>query len=499
VLSGRATPQATRKQAGERVGYRLLGRTNLTVSCIGFGGYRTGRTDPAHRAALQAALTAGVNLIDTSSNYMLGESERLVGEVLAEGIVSRDRVVVVTKIGYVQGTNLELAQEREAAGRPFPEMVKYMDGCWHCISPEFLEDQLARAFDRLGLETIDVLLLHNPEYFLSDAAHRSPDAASRRAENAEKQARRDERRTLEETREAFYDRLGRAFEYLDEAMGQGRIGAYGVSSNTCVVAADDAEATSVVRMFDASHGRMALLQLPYNLLETGALLERNTPDGAALEAAAKRDLGVLVNRPLNATGPGGRLVRLADPPRPGEPTSDQALRTRLRALGPRETSLGDAFPGVGPPQVAALLNERWDAIQTPQGCMAVVRGELIPEARRALGSLIGAVGGRPSRAQAELMQSYQQELNGLLERLQARAQASDPRLAASIRAALEPHLPLELRSESLSRLAMSFVASSPGVSCVLNGMRDPSYVTDAVGVMALPPFPDVFAAARALS
>src|SRR4029079_9602075 len=131
------------------------------------GGYRTGRSDPSHRAALRAALAGGVNLIDTSSNYMLGASERLIGEVLAEGASPRDALVVVTKIGYLQGPNLELAVQREAEGRPFPDMVKYADGVWHCISPEFLADQLERALERLGLSTIDVLLLHNPEYFLS--------------------------------------------------------------------------------------------------------------------------------------------------------------------------------------------------------------------------------------------------------------------------------------------------------------------------------------------
>ena len=37
-----------------------------------------------------------------------------------------------------------MAREREAAGRPFPEMVKYAEGVWHDIHPEFLRDQLAR-------------------------------------------------------------------------------------------------------------------------------------------------------------------------------------------------------------------------------------------------------------------------------------------------------------------------------------------------------------------
>src|SRR5829696_3292339 len=148
MMEGRATPEGTKRRAGGRPGYRVLGSTGLTVSCVGFGGYRTGRSDPNHRAALRAALAAGVNLIDTSSNYMLGDSERLVGQAVASSGIAREEVVV-SKIGYVQGPNLDLARQREAAGQPFPEMMKYMDGCWHCISPEFLDDQLGRALERL--------------------------------------------------------------------------------------------------------------------------------------------------------------------------------------------------------------------------------------------------------------------------------------------------------------------------------------------------------------
>lgn len=48
-------------------------------------------------------------------------------------------------------------------------MVKYGDEIWHCLHPEYLEEQLTLSLDRLGLQTLDVCLLHNPEYFLSDA------------------------------------------------------------------------------------------------------------------------------------------------------------------------------------------------------------------------------------------------------------------------------------------------------------------------------------------
>ncbi|MDP8922825.1 MAG: aldo/keto reductase [Chloroflexota bacterium] len=486
MIAGRATPEGTRRRAGDRPGYRRLGKTELTVSVVGFGGYRTGRADPDHREALRAALAAGVNLIDTSSNYMLGDSERLVGEVLAEGAIPRDEVVVVTKVGYVQGPNLDLAREQEAAGRPFPEMVKYMDGCWHCIHPEFLEDQLGRALDRLGLATVDGLLLHNPEYFLSDAAHHA------------------DARPIEETRAEFYDRLRRAFAYLDGAVADGRIGWYGVSSNTSVRPADDPEATSVADMHAASGERMAVLQLPYNLLETGALLEPNTPDGTALDAARARDLGVLVNRPLNAMDRGqlggrGRLIRLADPPRPSEPGSDETLRARVGALLSLEGLLAEAFPEVNGPRVAPLLLERWDEIGFPQAWAQIFRHEMIPEARRGLGALVSWLGQRPDADRVGLLQAYQDALNGLVEPLQARATRQPPEVAARIRQAVEPHLPPELRRESLSRIALDFVVSTPGVTCALNGMRHPAYVEDAVGVLGLPAISDVVVVARALA
>ncbi|NIV96280.1 aldo/keto reductase, partial [candidate division KSB1 bacterium] len=80
-------------------------------------------------------------------------SEMLVGNLLQEMIqrreLNREEIVVVSKVGYVQGQNMKLAQQNEASGRPFPEMVKYMDGCWHCIHPDFLQDQLTRTLERL--------------------------------------------------------------------------------------------------------------------------------------------------------------------------------------------------------------------------------------------------------------------------------------------------------------------------------------------------------------
>ena len=210
-----------------------------------------------------AALAGGCNVIDTSTNYMDGDSERLVGSVLADlvkaGELRRDEVVVVSKIGYVQGQNLKTAESREQAGRPYPDVVKYGDGIWHCIHPEFLADQLAQSLDRLGLSALDVCLLHNPEYFLSAAAHQGA-------------------RQLTELREEFYTRLTTAFAYLETQVAAGRLQYYGVSSNTVTLPGSDPDAVSLSRILDAARlaaARAVRRPLGPRVFRAGALRRNN--------------------------------------------------------------------------------------------------------------------------------------------------------------------------------------------------------------------------------
>src|SRR6185312_6326727 len=152
-----ATAEGTRSYP-HRVTPSILGKTGWSVSPVGFGGYRIHAGIELHHASLKLALESGCNLIDTSTNYGDGGSETLVGETLAElfaaGSLRREQVVVVTKVGYVQGENLKLARQRQQRKIPFPEIVEYTDDCWHCISPEFLKDQITRSLSRLKLDQI---------------------------------------------------------------------------------------------------------------------------------------------------------------------------------------------------------------------------------------------------------------------------------------------------------------------------------------------------------
>ena len=114
--TARLARETTEKQHLPAGAYRLLGKTGLTTSVIGFGGYRIDSKGETHRAALRQALRRGVNLIDTSSNYTDGESESLIGEMLGddsadppEDAPRRSGIILVSKVGYVQGQNMKLA------------------------------------------------------------------------------------------------------------------------------------------------------------------------------------------------------------------------------------------------------------------------------------------------------------------------------------------------------------------------------------------------------
>src|SRR5690606_13278571 len=100
---------------------------------------------------------------------------------------------------YVQGSNLQ----RVRARGPLSEVVEVAPDCWHCIHPDFVAAQLEESLERLGLERLDVLLLHNPEYFLLDAADRNTPVEAARAE--------------------YERRLEAAFQRLEGLVREGRI------------------------------------------------------------------------------------------------------------------------------------------------------------------------------------------------------------------------------------------------------------------------------------
>ena len=78
---------------------------------------------------------------------------------------------------------------------------------------------------------------------------------------------------------------------------------------------------------------------------------------------------------------------------------------------------------------------------------------------------------------------YFPELNKLMRAMRVAPVADANRRSAEVVAQIDPILPDDRKSESLSRKALWIAASTPGVTCVLNGMRTVEYVRDALGIM----------------
>jgi uncharacterized protein YyaL (SSP411 family)/aryl-alcohol dehydrogenase-like predicted oxidoreductase len=493
-LVGRATKEGTARYGARfgGAGYRNLGAAKLTVSLLGFGGYRTDDETPEHREAMAQAVLSGVNLIDTSSNYMDGASERLVGGVLRglvdDGKVQRDEVIVVSKIGYVQGANYRLAREREARGAPFPEVVKMHEGLWHSIHPVFLDDQLRRSLDRLELDVLDVCLLHNPEYFLIDAAKQGM--------------------ALQEARAEFYGRLERAFRYLEGQVENGRVGCYGVSSNTVVTPASDADATSLTQMLEAAQRAVGdgeehhfrILQLPLNLFEVGAALERNDgADGLAtvLAVAESQDIAVLANRPLNASV-GGRVVRLVVAPVEGEVMDVDSQLARVAEL--EETYRSRIAPDVpmAPDAIEPDKLFRWAEQLREINAKALnleqwsgIQGQVLSQAGQVALFLHRQLTGPVHDRWDSWREQYLPELERLLAVMGREVAETALAQSTVVNSVISPLLPVGRMRAALSQKALWAVASTPGVTTVLNGMRTPAYVEEALEVMEWPALANV--------
>ncbi|HUG54468.1 MAG TPA: aldo/keto reductase [Vicinamibacteria bacterium] len=122
--------------------YRTLGRTDMSISIVGFGAWAIGGSwgrvdDERSLQALHAAVDAGVNFVDTADVYGDGRSERLVARLRRER--PSDRIFVATK-----------------AGRRLPAQAAAG------YTRENLTDWIERSLRNLEMEAVDLLQLHCP-------------------------------------------------------------------------------------------------------------------------------------------------------------------------------------------------------------------------------------------------------------------------------------------------------------------------------------------------
>jgi aryl-alcohol dehydrogenase-like predicted oxidoreductase len=329
-----------------RTYFRAFG--DCVVSSIGVGTYlgdATDDADEAYRDAIVEAIESGVNVLDTAINYRHQRSERAVGAALEAADIEREAVLVATKGGFVpfDGDRPEEPGQyvREEYVEPGlidrDELVRGQ----HCITPAFLDDQVERSLDTLGLETIDLYYVHNPE---TQLAARS--------------------------REAVYDQLEAAFVALEERVAAGDLRHYGVATWEALrvdpdhdsylsLAAIEERARAAAEEVGAEQSHLAAIQLPFNVAMADAFTVEGqpSPDGdgqtSALWYAADADLAVFTSASLMQGQLADGLPEAVAAKLDGETPAQRAINFARSAPGVTAALVGTGSPAHVAENVAA--------------------------------------------------------------------------------------------------------------------------------------------------
>jgi len=266
----------------------VLGRSNVEVTRFGFGGAPLGSvaTTPEGRetaaATLAAAWDEGVRTFDVAPFYGLGRAERAVGGWLAGR--PRDEFVLSTKVGRII----------DADGQGFT---------WD-FSADGVRRSLDASLERLGLDRVDVALIHDPDNHVTEA-------------------------------------LEGAYPALEELRSQGVVRAIGFGMNH----ADPLE--RFVRDTDID---CVLVAGRYSLLDDRAA-------AGLLPAAAERGVGILVGGVFNSgvlAAPGPEATFNYHQAPPGIVARAEAIRAFLEARGVPLTAAAEQYP-LRHPAVTAIL------------------------------------------------------------------------------------------------------------------------------------------------
>lgn len=269
--------------------YRQM--NGLWLSSIGVGTYlgeADEATDAAYRESVAAAVRGGCNVIDTAVNYRFQRSERSIraalDDLFTSGEVTREALVISTKGGFIpfdthppQGQADFMDYLKKTYFEPgVCEPGDIVANC-HCMTPAYIRHELDASLENLGLETIDIYYVHNPETQLQEIS-----------------------------REVFLSRLKVAFETLEAAVEEGKIRSYGTATwNGYRMEPGEGEYLSLEEVLGAARAaggenhHFRVVQLPLNLGMPEAFSKPNQSLGEEntcfLAAAAKSGVTVMTS------------------------------------------------------------------------------------------------------------------------------------------------------------------------------------------------------------
>jgi len=243
--------------------YRKLGRTDIEISEVGFGGAPLGirnyleewdpdsaKTERVVQRALEEALECGYNFFDTAAAYGDGRSEELIGSMLAD---NHDECYVATKT-------------------PLPGNT-FRGGGWTSVTSEYVFEQTEQSLDRLQVDSIDLLQVHGEVYTQAD-------------------------------RDAIFESVVPAYEQL---RADGDVDHFGITLQSAMGIEEIIRSDA----FD-------VLQIRYNVIY-------QEPFDTFLDMTREHDIGVLVMRPMTS-GIFQQFMRSIDAGVPEEHLYEQCLR-----------------------------------------------------------------------------------------------------------------------------------------------------------------------------
>jgi aryl-alcohol dehydrogenase-like predicted oxidoreductase len=231
---------------------------HLKLSSLGVGtfpGAADDATDGAVATIVERALCSGINVIDTAVHYRYGRALAAVRAGLERALaagVAREQVFVAVKAGFLlfpegQPTNLEQWFDAHIAARGLGTRGDLAGA--HLVAAPYLAWQLELARAALGLATLDAFLIDQPEVQVAALGKEKAQA-----------------------------KLARAFVLLEQAVKDGRIRCYGISSFDALRVETDhalfqslaalqglAEAAArSVWQDERAHHNLRIVQLPFN-------------------------------------------------------------------------------------------------------------------------------------------------------------------------------------------------------------------------------------------
>lgn len=296
MIKGFATKEKTKEFATKHKTatdfYNLV--EDLSISSLGVGNYVAEAYKEENyifsfKNATKEAIKNGCNFIDTANNYRYQKSERevgdAIGELINEGVITREELVISTKGGFIQldypfpKNPYEWIEENITSKKLAKKEDVIIDQ--HCMSPKYLEYSIETSLKNLNVETIDIYYLHNPEFELGHLSY-----------------------------EKVIKKITKAFELFEKMADKGKIKYYGIASWNAFTFEEGhleyikiKDLVEIAKSLRGDKHRFKFIQLPYNLAKPHAFNYTNQPydDGlyyTPIQVAKKYGLNVVTSSAL---------------------------------------------------------------------------------------------------------------------------------------------------------------------------------------------------------